>query len=88
MNAIGLGLLGAIGGALVGIGVLKGELSGLGGLDVSTSETGFAARFGGGVDIYFSEHFAAVLDLTYVLGTGDVDQLDYVSFGWGLMLQF
>jgi opacity protein-like surface antigen len=48
----------------------------------------FAARFGGGLEFYFSERFALALDATYVLPTGDIDGYDYVSVQWGFLYRF
>jgi hypothetical protein len=48
----------------------------------------FAARFGGGVDIYFNPNIAVVIDAGYVLPTGDLDGLDYVSFSVGFQYRF
>ncbi len=33
----------------------------------------FAARFGGGVDLYLNRNFVVALDADYVLPTGDLD---------------
>jgi hypothetical protein len=56
--------------------------------DIDVDETGFAARMGGGFDLYFSESVSAVAEVTYVLTTGDVDGLDYLSLAWGLRYHF
>ena len=50
--------------------------------------TGFAARLGGGIEVYANEHFVFTLGVDYVLPTGDVKDLDYVSVGWGLEYRF
>lgn len=50
--------------------------------------TGVALRFGGGLDVYVSERFAMNLNLDYVLPTGDVKDLDYLSLGVGLQYRF
>jgi hypothetical protein len=52
------------------------------------TEASFAARFGIGVDLYVTENFLAALDFNYVLPTSDLDELDYVRFGWGLGYRF
>ena len=59
----------------VGIGVLHvtGDQDGR-----SISETGFAARFGAGMDVYFNEHFGLSMGLSYVLPTGDVEDVPYL----------
>ena len=45
-------------------------------------------RFGAGLDIYFTETWAAELGVKYVLPFGDVDDIDYVSVGLGLKYRF
>ena len=47
-----------------------------------------AARFGGGIDIYATENFAVSLNISYVLPTGDLKDLDYVSIAWGFQYRF
>jgi hypothetical protein len=70
---------------LAGIGFMNAEASAGGG---SADATGFAARLGGGVEFYATEDLAIALDASYVFTTGDVDGLDYASFGWGLRYRF
>jgi hypothetical protein len=49
----------------------------------------FIGRFGGGLDVYLTKHIALTIDTTYVLPTtDDLEDLDYVSVGWGLSYQF
>lgn len=74
--------------ALVGIGLLHGKLKDSVGLGLDESDTGFAARFGGGLDVYVTEHIAVWARSTYVLPAGDVSDVDYVSFGGGLQYRF
>ena len=71
--------------ALIGIGGMGVRVEGGGG---SEAEGGFAARFGGGVDVYITENFLAAIDASYVLPTGDVDGADFVSIGWGFGYRF
>ncbi len=52
------------------------------------SETAFAARFGGGFDLYVTDALALQLSSSYVLQTGDLDGLDYVSLIAGLQYRF
>ena len=65
---------------------------GLGGMgvrgDADSGDSGFAARFGGGIDIYITRSFYGALDASYVLPTGDVDDFDLVSIGWGFGFRF
>ena len=78
--------------AVAGIGVMTArlEIKDTVGFDVSGSDwsTGFAARFGGGVDLYVTQHFVLNAEIRYVLPTGDVEGLDMISFGWGLQYRF
>jgi hypothetical protein len=46
------------------------------------------ARFGAGVEFYLTDYFFLHADASYVLGTGEVDDLDYISVGWGLGCRF
>jgi len=59
-----------------------------------TSESGFAARFGAGVDFYATACEAGSpchllsLDASYVLPTGDVEDANFISLGWGFQIRF
>ena len=49
----------------------------------------FAARFGGGLDIYVTRNIAISVDATYVLPVSNaLDGLEYVSVGWGVLFRF
>ncbi len=52
------------------------------------TDTDFAARFGGGVELYVTEHAGLSVDSSYVIPTGDVEDLDYVSVGAGVFFRF
>ena len=52
------------------------------------TDTDFAARFGGGVEFYVTENIGLSVDTGYVLPTGDVEDLDYVSVGAGVFFRF
>jgi len=52
------------------------------------TDTDFAARFGGGIDLYLNEVVGLSFDTSYVVPTGDVRNLDYVSVGAGVFLRF
>ncbi len=71
--------------AVVGIGFLRAELEALG---ASVSDTGVAARFGGGVDFYTSPNMSLGATASYVLTTGDVDGFDYVSLVLAFQYRF
>jgi opacity protein-like surface antigen len=67
----------------VGLGYVKSEIG-----RSDTSYTAFAARFGGGFDFYVTESLAFQISSSYVLQTGDLDGLDYVSMTAGLQYRF
>ena len=73
---------------LAGAGLMHFDVKDKLGLGLREKGEGFAARFGGGVDIYFSSNIVFVLEGGYVLPTGDVDGLDYASFAFGLQYRF
>jgi len=52
----------------------------------NTSDLG--VRFGGGVDIYLSQHFYVNTGLNYVWGTGDLSDIDYFTLQWGAGYKF
>jgi len=71
--------------AVVGIGFLRAESEFMG---RSHSDADFAARFGGGVDFYDSPNLSLGATVGYVLTTGGVDGLDYVSLVLGFQYRF
>ena len=73
--------------AVAGVGALHAKVS-ANGSQADESEADFAARFGGGVDVYLTPQVVVWARSTYVLPTGDVDFVDYVSFGGGLQYRF
>jgi len=48
----------------------------------------FVMKFGGGLDYYVTRDWAIVLDASYVLPFGDLDDLRYTSFNWGFLFNF
>lgn len=48
----------------------------------------FVMKFGGGLDYYLTRDWAVVLDASYVLPFGDLEDLRYVSFNWGIRFNF
>jgi len=74
--------------ALVGVGMMQSEFDDKVGLDISDKDESFAARFGGGIDLYITPNILGSVDVTYVLPGQDLFGLDYVSFGWGLQYRF
>jgi opacity protein-like surface antigen len=73
---------------LIGLGAMHAEVEDTVGLGASEDEAGFAVRFGGGVDFYVTENAAVSGGADYVLPAGDVEDLDYVSYGGGVMIRF
>lgn len=49
---------------------------------------GYATRIGGGIDAYIDRHWLIEIDAAYVIPTGVVSELDYVSIGIGLQYRF
>jgi opacity protein-like surface antigen len=74
--------------ALIGLGLLHTELGDEVGVGFEDDATEFAARFGAGFDFYLTRNFLASLDFAYVLPTDDLDDLDYIRFGWGFGYRF
>ncbi len=76
--------------ALAGTAVMetdtKTRVPGLG--SRTTSEDAFALRLGGGIDAYLTRNVLLSLDATYVIPTGDADDLDYLSLSGGLQYRF
>ncbi len=48
----------------------------------------FAGRAGIGFDVYLTEGIALTFDASYVLPTGDLEDLQYTSLGWAFRFQF
>jgi opacity protein-like surface antigen len=47
-----------------------------------------ALRFGGGLDFYITENVAMSAEVSYLMPTGQLDDLDYYSFGIGMQYRF
>lgn len=54
----------------------------------SDEDGGFAARFGGGFDVFLTENLALTYDTYWVHGTRDVRQVRYLALGWGFTWKF
>jgi hypothetical protein len=71
--------------ATVGFGYLTFDLPP--GVDVDDWD--FAGRFGGGLDVYVTRYIVISVDATYVLPvTDDLEDLNYLSVGWGVVFRF
>lgn len=57
-------------------------------LGISDSEIEFAGRVGGGIDFYLTRHIALSGEVTYVIPTGDLADLDFLTFGGQLLFRF
>jgi opacity protein-like surface antigen len=68
--------------AVAGIGMTHWRMG------TGASDEDFAARFGGGIDIYLTESFALEVKTSYVLTTGDLDGSDYVDLTFGGQFRF
>lgn len=58
--------------------------------ELDVDDSGFVGRFGGGVDIYVSQHVSLGAAASYVLpfGSWDTFDYDYISIDWGLQYRF
>ncbi len=56
--------------------------------DKSSDEWDFILRSGGGIDVMITDSIAAMMEVTYLAGFEDVQDLDYTSLTWGLMYRF
>lgn len=68
--------------AMVGIGILDIDQ------DLRHREDDFAFRGAAGVDFYLTPRWALYGEASYLLGTGDVSDFDYATFGGGLLFRF
>ena len=79
---------------VAGMGVLRAKFVDTGGtlgsLDfpAQTRDTGFAVRLGGGVDVYVTRHLVVTLGASYVIPTGGVEDLDFLSVAFGAQYRF
>lgn len=67
--------------AVGGVGQLFSDLRGDG-------EDGLVVRFGGGMNMKFSDHVGFVVEGTYVMPFASVRDMEYVSVVWGFQLDF
>jgi opacity protein-like surface antigen len=54
----------------------------------SIEEGAFAARFGGGLDLYVTPHIVITAEAAYVLPTGQLDDLNQVQIGGALQYRW
>lgn len=74
---------------VVGAGALSRDLDDDSGQSRSGTESGFAMRYGLGLDVYITRAIAASVGASYILpASGNVEDLDYVSYGLGIQYRF
>jgi len=56
--------------------------------DPGPDEGAFAARFAGGADYYVSESWGVTGEFAWNQATGDLDDLNYISLGFGAFFRF
>lgn len=54
----------------------------------SAKDSGFAVKIGGGLDYYVSESWGLTGEVSYNIGTGDLEDFNYIAIGWGAFLRF
>ncbi len=59
-----------------------------GGAGFDDTEVAFAGRFGGGLDVYITRHLAVSGELAYVMPTGDLSDMRFLTFGAYVTLRF
>jgi opacity protein-like surface antigen len=83
--------------AVLGTGVMMAEIKPQHGVNVHTGEpaplsntndASFTMRFGGGIDVYATENIVVRGEASYVLPTGHLHDLKYVSIGLGVHWRF
>jgi opacity protein-like surface antigen len=82
--------------ALAGAGILWADLEcsdPSGGIDCASAgfdahELAFAGRFGGGLDVYLTRHLMVSGELAYVMPTGDLADMRFLTFGAQVVLRF
>ncbi len=73
---------------LAGAGLMRSDVDDKLAFDIYDSESAFAARFGGGLDLYLNRNLAILMEGNYVLPTGALDGLDHVLWAVGLQYRF
>jgi opacity protein-like surface antigen len=73
---------------IAGVGIMHAKVKGDQGFDGTQKDEDFVARFGGGMDVYLIPRVGFSFDVTYVVTTGDVNRLDHVMLGLGVLYHF
>ena len=58
------------------------------GAGFNDTEVAFAGRFGGGLDVYLTRHVALSGELAYVMPTGGLSDMNFLTFGAYLTFRF
>jgi hypothetical protein len=74
--------------ALVGLGGMWSSVRPVGETPPGSCCGGFVMKFGGGSDFYVTDDWALTVDVAYVLPVGSIENLQYVSLGWGARFHF
>jgi opacity protein-like surface antigen len=73
---------------LAGVGLMRFSMKDELRLGLKAKNEDFAARFGVGIDFYFTPNIVAVVEGGYVLPTGTLDGYDHVLWSVGLQYRF
>jgi opacity protein-like surface antigen len=74
--------------ALIGLGGMWTSVRPVGLTPPGSCCGGFVMKFGGGSDFYVTDDWALTVDVAYVLPVGSIENLRYVSLGWGARFHF
>ncbi len=67
---------------------LGGASMDCGGAGFDDNEVAFAGRFGGGLDFYLTKHLALSSEVAYVMPTGSLGDMRFLTFGAQVVLRF
>jgi opacity protein-like surface antigen len=73
---------------LVGLGLMHGDGSAGNFAGAAHPSNGFMMRFGGGLDVYITEHLAIGPEFAYLLPTGSANDLDLFTIALGHTFRF
>lgn len=68
----------------IGAGILSAEIEDTVGAGLSEDESDLVLRAGGGLDLSLGESLYLNVDVAYDLGSGDLEELDYLTVTAGL----
>ncbi len=73
---------------LIGGGLMRGAVGAFQSQSDGETNAGYVARLGGGVDLYATRKLLLSLGVSYLLPTGAVEDLQYLSVGGNLQFRF